>query len=274
MAHNDLIAMDPAQYDLFRPSPDPEAIVWRKRLVLALLLIALTVLSLAIHSYTPMAWNVAATRTLQSFNLLGLHELMRLVSGFGNAPKIISITVIVLLACNKRSEAFWLTFSGLGGWFISMQLKHLFANPRPSADVVDVFHQWNNGSFPSGHLVFYICFFGFIFFVAREQLTRGSLLRRGVMLLTAVLIVLVGFSRVFLGEHWVSDLPGSYLLGALWLALSLKLYRAWRRARRRPHDWFLPYRATGNDWTRHSKKNFQTDDGMGHAACRSHSARV
>jgi undecaprenyl-diphosphatase len=125
-----------------------------------------------------------------------------------------------------------------------MQLKHVFANPRPTADVVDVFHKWNNGSFPSGHLVFYICFFGFLFFVAREQLARGSMLRRGVLAFAAVLILLVGFSRVFLGEHWLSDLPGSYVLGALWLALSLKLYRAWRRARRRPHDWFLPYRVT------------------------------
>jgi undecaprenyl-diphosphatase len=244
MAQNDLIAMDPAQDDLFRPLPEHEALVWRKRLVLVLILIALTVLSLAIHSYTPMAWNVTATRSLQSINFFGLHEFMRMVSGFGNAPKLISITVIVLLACNKRSEAFWLAFSGLGGWFISMELKQVFANPRPSADIVAVLHQWNNGSFPSGHLVFYICFFGFIFVVARDQMTRGSLLRRAVMFLAVSLILMVGVSRVFLGEHWVSDLPGSYLLGALWLALSVRLYRTWKRARRRPHDWYLPYRVT------------------------------
>jgi undecaprenyl-diphosphatase len=243
MAQNDLILMDTTtQDDLFRQSRAEEAVVWRRRVVLALIVIALTALTLGIHSYTPIEWNVAATRTVQSLNFYGLHEFMRLVSGFGNAPKLISITAIVLLACNKRSEAFWLAFSGLGGWFVSMELKQLFANPRPAADVVAVYHQWNNGSFPSGHLVFYICFFGFILVVARDQMTRGSLLRRAVMLLAAALILLVGFSRVFLGEHWVSDLPGSYLLGALWLALSVKLYRTWKRARRRPHDWYLPYR--------------------------------
>ncbi len=243
MNRSDVILLEPSAPDeLFQSSGRTLS---RGKILLALGLITLVALSLMAHYLTPAAWNVAATRTVQSLNLPGLQELMRLVSGFGNAPKIIIITAIVLLACNKAGEAFWLSFSGLGGWFVAMQLKHLFANPRPTADVVDVFHQWNNGSFPSGHLVFYICFFGFIFFVAREQLTRGSMLRRGVLTLTAVLIALVGFSRVFLGEHWVSDLPGSYVLGALWLALSLKLYRAWRRARRRPHDWFLPYRATG-----------------------------
>ncbi len=245
MAQNDLTLMDSTEQDyLFRQVRDNEPTVWRKRVGLALMVIALTVLSLAIHSYTPTAWNVAATRALQSINVYGLQEFMRIVSGFGNAPKLIAISAIVLLACNKRGEAIWLAFSGLGGWFISMQLKHVFANPRPSADVVAVLHQWNNGSFPSGHLVFYICFFGFILVVARDQMTRGSLLRGAVMFLAAALILLVGFSRVFLGEHWVSDLPGSYLLGALWLALSVKLYRTWKRARRRPHDWYLPYRVT------------------------------
>jgi membrane-associated phospholipid phosphatase len=245
MNHSDVILLEPsADEELFRHSLAGEQVLWRRRLIVGLALVTLIILSLLGHYLTPAVWNVAATRTLQSVSLPGLHELMRVVSGFGNAPKIIAITVIALLACNKAGEAFWLTFSGLGGWLVSLQLKHLFANPRPAADVVDVVHQWNNGSFPSGHVVFYICFFGFIFFVAREQLTRGSILRRGVLMLTAGLIVLVGFSRVFMGEHWASDLPGSYVLGALWLALSLKLYRAWRRARRRPHDWFLPYRAT------------------------------
>lgn len=245
MAQNDLILMDStAQDDLFGQARETETVGWRERFGLALMAIGLTALSLAIHAYTPIAWNVAATRALQSLNVYGLTEFMRIVSGFGNAPKLISITAMVLLACNKRSEAFWLAFSGLGGWFISMELKHLFANPRPTAEVVSVFHQWNNGSFPSGHLVFYICFFGFIFVVARDQMTRGSLLRRAMMFLAVALILLVGVSRVFLGEHWVSDLPGSYLLGALWLALSVKLYRGWKRARRRPHDWFLPYRVT------------------------------
>jgi membrane-associated phospholipid phosphatase len=242
MNQSDVLMLEPSAHDDLLQSG--ERVLWRGKILVALVLITLVGLSLLTHYLTPVGWNITATRTLQSLGVPGLHELMRLVSGFGNAPKIIAITVIVLFACNKAGEAFWLTFSGLGGWFVAMQLKHLFGNPRPTADVVDVFHKWHNGSFPSGHLVFYICFFGFLFILAREQLARGSMLRRGVLAFAAALILLVGFSRVFLGEHWVSDLPGSYVLGGLWLALSLKLYRAWRRARRRPHDWFLPYRVT------------------------------
>jgi undecaprenyl-diphosphatase len=203
----------------------------RRQFIAALVAATLAATALLIHFLVPLSWNVATTLAVQSVSFPGLQESMRLISGFGNAPKVVIITVIALLACNKRREAFFITLSGLGGWFVAMQLKHLFVSERPTADVVNVFHQWPTGSFPSGHLVFYVCYFGFLYFVAREKLPVKSIFRRVVMIPLALLIALVGFSRLYLGEHWLSDLPGSYLLGAAWLFISLKLYRFWTGAR-------------------------------------------
>ena len=201
--------------------------------VTACVIAAGTALALLVHFLVPLSFNVAGTLAVQSISFPGLQEFMRLISGFGNAPKVVLITVIALMACNKRREAFFLTLSGLGGWFIAMQLKHLFASARPTADVVNVFHQWPTGSFPSGHLVFYVCYFGFLYFIAREKLPAKSIFRPLVMITLALLIALVGLSRLYLGEHWLSDLPGSYLLGAFWLYVCLKLYRFWAGARNR-----------------------------------------
>jgi membrane-associated phospholipid phosphatase len=245
MQESDLMFLDSApRYQLFRQNRATETSPWRKRLLIAIGIGLLAVVSLLIHSFTPFAWNVSATRALQSLKFAGLHELMRLISGFGNAPKVVAITLVALLACNKRREAVFVTLSGLGGWFLAMQLKHVFAAPRPTADMVAVFHQWPTGSFPSGHLVFYVCYFGFLFFVARRLMRPESIFRRVVLAALVLLIVMVGVSRVYLGEHWVSDLPGSYLLGAVWLGFSLELYWKWTRARARRNDWFLPYRTT------------------------------
>lgn len=215
-----------AQYKLFPKSDAAEAIRWRRPLLLLLVVLMLAAVSLLIHAFTPAAWNVASTRAIQSADFPGLREFMLQVSGFGNAPKIVFVSAIALLACNRRAEAFWLSFSGLGGWLLGTRLKPLFASQRPSADEVTVHHLWETGSFPSGHVAFYVCFFGFVCVLARERM-QPSMLLRGVTVVAASLIGLVGISRVYLGEHWLSDLPGSYLLGALWLALSVQLYRAW-----------------------------------------------
>ena len=203
----------------------------RAALLTAFVIAAGAAIALLAHFLIPLSFNVATTLAIQSITFPGLQEFMRLISGFGNAPKVVVITVIALMACNKRREAFFLTLSGLGGWFIAMQLKQLFASARPSADVVNVFHQWPTGSFPSGHLVFYVCYFGFLYFIAREKLPAKSIFRPLVLVTLAVLIALVGLSRLYLGEHWLSDLPGSYLLGAFWLYVCLKLYRFWAGAR-------------------------------------------
>ncbi len=206
---------------------------WRRRMAWLLGVFSAAAVALLIHYWLPLTVNVAATRAIQSFTAPGLKEFMRLVSGFGNAPKVVAITAIVLLVFNRRSEAFFLAFSGLGGWLIARQLKHLFAAPRPTADLVSVFHHWPNGSFPSGHLVFYVCYFGFLFVIARNEMPSGSVYRRIVLVFLALMIALVALSRVYLGEHWVSDLTGSYLLGFVWLALSVKVYRTWLAARDR-----------------------------------------
>ena len=194
----------------------------------AALLVALALLS---PFLVPVSWNVAITRALQSVRAPGLQSFMQAVSGFGNVPKFVFVAALVLLALDRRGEAVWLTWSGLGGWLLSLQLKELVAYPRPTADVVAVFHQWDNASFPSGHVVFYVCFFGFLFFVARGRLSRGSLRRSFVLWALALPVALVGLARVYLGEHWPGDLPGSYILGGLWLALSLKLYSRFNFAR-------------------------------------------
>ncbi len=196
--------------------------------IAAAMLVALALVS---PFLIPVSWNVAITRAVQSIRLPGLQAFMLAVSGFGNVPKFAFVVAVALLACGRRGEAVWLTWSGLGGWFLSLQLKGLIAYPRPTADVVAVFHEWDNASFPSGHVVFYVCFFGFLFFIARERLARGSLTRRLVLSVTVLLVALVGLARVYLGEHWPSDMPGSYVLGGLWLALSLKLYRRFNFSR-------------------------------------------
>jgi undecaprenyl-diphosphatase len=86
-------------------------------------------------------------------------------------------------------------------------------------------------SFPSGHVTFYVSYFGFLFFTAYALLPRGSLLRRLALTLTALPVLLIGVSRVYLGEHWPSDTIGAYLWSGVWLAFVLWMYGRWKLRR-------------------------------------------
>jgi undecaprenyl-diphosphatase len=80
-------------------------------------------------------------------------------------------------------------------------------------------------------VVFFVEFFGLLLFYAYVLLKRGPL-RHASILICALLIALVGVSRVYLGAHWPSDVVGAYLAGGIWLMLLIEVYRRIQNKRR------------------------------------------
>ena len=176
-------------------------------------------------------WDLIVAKGLQNLNAPGVFTFMRGVSLFGDRwiPWMLAgVTIILFLLFGKRSEAAALLLSAGGGQLLNTLLKRLIARPRPSSDLVSVFRALRTESFPSGHVTFYVCFFGFLFFVSYALLPRGSMLRRAALTLTALPVLLVGLSRVYLGAHWPSDTLGAYLSSGLWLSFALHMYRKWK----------------------------------------------
>jgi undecaprenyl-diphosphatase len=58
--------------------------------------------------------------------------------------------------------------------------------------------------------------------------------RRPLIVLGVLIVLLVGYARIGLGVHYVSDVLGGWLIGAAWLAATTAAFRAWRRDLRRP----------------------------------------
>ena len=77
--------------------------------------------------------------------------------------------------------------------------------------------------------MFYLGFFGFIVFLA-FSLLKPSVKRTLILVLFGSLIVLIGISRIYLGQHWASDVLGAYLLGSLTLIAAIFFYR-WGKTR-------------------------------------------
>jgi len=128
-----------------------------------------------------------------------------------------------------RWEAFVTLVAAAGAGGLSTLIKVVVQRPRPDVTLVNVVQQLNTSSFPSGHVLFYTAFLGFLLFLA-YTLLEPSLTRALILALLGSWVGLVGLSRIYLGNHWASDVTGAYLLGSLWLSLSIALYR-WGKPR-------------------------------------------
>lgn len=204
----------------------------RAEIIYSMGLVGFAVLAFFAYFNAYFGWDLRASRTLQAVPLPGMLEFMRAVSLFGNrwTPwALTTLMVILFFALRKRTEAAGLLLSAGGSALINTLLKRLIGRPRPAPDLVMVYRDLETLSFPSGHVTFYVSYFGFLFFVSYATLPRGSLARRLALVVTALPIVLVGFSRVYLGAHWPSDTLGAYLLSGVWLGFSLDIYRRWKQ---------------------------------------------
>lgn len=193
---------------------------------LALLGFALILILVVLGDTT--AFDLRVTLDWQRVRVPGLLPLMQAVSWFGFSPQstYIGIGILVLLiALRLRLEAFFALLAFLGG-MLNGTIKGLVERPRPGAGGGLIVQFPVGGySFPSGHVLTYVIFCGFLAYLA-YTLVSWRPLRWGLLTLLLGLIALVGPSRVYLGQHWATDTLASYFLGTAILLVLLVLYRA------------------------------------------------
>lgn len=97
---------------------------------------------------------------------------------------------------------------------VSYTTKRLVMRPRPGgAEFTVVEADLRDSSFPSGHVLHYVVFWGFVCYLW-SRTVKHPLLRRIPVAVVSSMIGTVGISRVYLGHHWLTDVLGSYSLGS------------------------------------------------------------
>lgn len=149
-----------------------------------------------------------------------LKRYFRSYSLLGKEPVTLSLAVAAFMFLIRRKQplAAWLVLiSTWGGWLLSRPVKGLVRRQRPFS-LNTLQHHPNAYSFPSGHSVAAVCFYGILTWLGLKLLKR-KLSRLGWALLMVNLILMIGFSRAYLKEHHPSDVLGGYLLGGFWLTV-------------------------------------------------------
>ena len=198
----------------------------------------LMVLLLAMASmYATFPGDEWALRELKQLRTGWLDDLAVAVSTFDQGgigwllaiPWIPIAVVAVALAMRLWADAAFLAVSALAP-VVNLGLKELVERPRPDMDMWLVME--TGFSFPSGHSVFAASFLGALVWVTGRPGTLDSrpTVRRTTQAVLLLLILAVGFSRVYLGVHWPSDVIAGFLFGGLCLLL-LAPVRHWLERR-------------------------------------------
>jgi membrane-associated phospholipid phosphatase len=193
--------------------------------------VAFVTLAFFAHTIPYFGVDLMFTRALQAFNPAWFDSLMRGVSQLGfdwKALTAIGLINLLLIIIGLRWEAVMGLCGSTGIWALDNMVKGLVARPRPAQGLVQVITHLDGPSFTSGHVTSFTVFYGFMWYLS-YSLLKPSWKRTLLLSVLATLIALVGLSRVYSGEHWLSDVVGSYLLGSVWLAVIISVYYLGRR---------------------------------------------
>lgn len=214
-----------------------EIVYW----VLAVL--ALAGISWAAHAQLYFGIDLTVTRAVQAFTTPWLTTFMQGVAWPGFPPEVygmLAVLVVLLFFFHSRLAAFALAAGALVESLLALGLKDLVNRPRPSPDLIHVtdvgFRGASSGwglGFPAGHPASYFILFGFLLFLTFAT-TQKNLWRALAMLVFGGLIILVGVSRIYVGDHWFSDVVAGYLLGSIVLIPTMGFYR-WAEHRIKKH---------------------------------------
>jgi undecaprenyl-diphosphatase len=140
-------------------------------------------------------------------------------SRFGSTPSLIVMALVAgawLVWRGRKADSLLVVGGSAGALALGPVLKAIVERPRPAlSDHVVFVNSW---SYPSGHSLNSMAVLGLLTVLAvRER--PGALRRTLLAVLGAFLVVVVGFSRVYLGVHWPSDVLAGWLVGVLWLTI-------------------------------------------------------
>jgi membrane-associated phospholipid phosphatase len=124
----------------------------------------------------------------------------------------------------RRRLAVFIAVTGLGGGAVDTIAKVLVARPRPSLPHPVATAPAN--SFPSGHTMVSTIGYGILLLVFLPLVPRRW--RIPLVVAACLIVCVIGFSRLALGVHYITDVIGGFLLGLAWLAASTAAFSIWR----------------------------------------------
>ena len=175
--------------------------------------------------------NALMYHLVRSFRAMPLDALMVGVTFVGDKVTLVPAALVVALyffIIGRRRMAFYWICAFAASGIIGLCLRFIYFSARPPGITVIK----ASSSFPSGHVLLATTFYGFLAWIACLHRHR---IKKTVYGSAAIIIFLVMLSRIYLGEHWLTDVLGSFFLGLVVILIAAILYQ--RRIEKSPRVW-------------------------------------
>jgi membrane-associated phospholipid phosphatase len=152
----------------------------------------------------------------------GRTSFMAFISFLGKHTLLIPLNFLLIgffLYRKKKWLAIRIASLALSSLLLKFMLKLFFQRERPSIPVIE--KVWGY-SFPSGHALIGVVFYGLLIYVVWHEV-KQKWLKTALISFFALLILFISFSRIYLRVHYASDVIAGLAVGIIWLVLSLRI---------------------------------------------------
>lgn len=194
----------------------------RQRLMLWVVLLitaGFVALSVFVHIYPDLSIDLRLSRDVQRHQNAFIDGLMYAISTPGYMPEsviMVGLTAMLFFLYKYKKAAGFTLLTGVSA-LVSTIVKVLVNRPRPSDTLVRIVKKTAQQSFPSGHVLFYVVFFGFMMLLMLQLEGMPKWIKYPVIIISSFLIFTIPVSRIYLGAHWFTDVVGGFLLGLVCL---------------------------------------------------------
>lgn len=143
-------------------------------------------------------------------------DWMKKISFLGNHQFLIPANLLLIaffISIKKHKDALLVAIVALSSLGLMSLLKNLIQRYRPPAPLVDGI---TNFSFPSGHALMSVAFYGVLAFYA-VRMINNSVIKITILLLLFAVTLLIGFSRIYLRVHYTTDVIAGFSIGICWM---------------------------------------------------------
>ena len=148
-----------------------------------------------------------------------LTDFMTIITNISSAYALIVITILLLILIKNKKIPILITFNLIFSFLTSQLIKIILRRDRPvNISLVNAM----GFSYPSGHSMVSMAYFGFIAYLVYKYIDN-TIVKVILIITLFVSIFAIGFSRIYLGVHYFSDVLGGFLLSISYLMLFINI---------------------------------------------------